>query len=86
MVKEICILEDLWLFVGKELLTMGYINEDVLISATVEEPGMRWLLLEREEWQNYLSLIDLRDANPIEHANETEQELAESGNSHNLIY
>lgn len=85
MAKEIRIPEDLWLFVGKELLTMGYINEDVLISATVEEPRMRWLLLEKQEWQDYLSLIDLRDTNPIEHANETEQELAESGNSHNLF-
>jgi hypothetical protein len=85
VVKEIRIPEDLWLFVGRELLTMGYINEDVLISATVEEPRMRWLLLEKEEWQNYLSLIDLRSTNPIEHANQTEQELTEYGNSHNLF-
>lgn len=85
VVKEIRIPEDIWLFVGRELLTMGYINEDVLISATVEEPRIAWLLLGKQEWQNYRSLIDLRDINPFEHAKETEEELEEYENSHNLF-
>jgi hypothetical protein len=85
MAKEIRIPEDLWLFVGRELLTMGYINEDVLTLATIEEPKMKWILLENDEWQNYRYLIDLHDTNPIEHAKETEQELAEYVNSNNLF-
>ena len=83
--KEIHVPEDLWLFVGRELLSRGYITEDVLIKATVEEPRMKWLLLEKEEWQIYRSLINLVDLNPIEHAKETEQELAETENTHNIF-
>ena len=85
MAKEIRIPEDLWVFVGRELLSRGYITEDVLIRATVEEPRMKWLLLEKKEWQTYLSLSDIIDLNPIEHAEETKQELEEIAEAHNLF-
>lgn len=82
---EIRIPEDLWLFVGRELRIRGFITEDILVWATVEEPKMKWLLLEKEEWQIYRSLSNLVDLNPVEHAEETEQELLESGNTHNIF-
>jgi hypothetical protein len=78
MVKEVRIPEDLWLFVGRELRSRGYITEDVFTWAMVEEPRMKWLLLEKEEWRNYRSRLDLTDLNPIEHAKETPQELIET--------
>lgn len=48
LAKEIHIPEDLWLFVGRELQSRGFITEDVLIRATIEEPKTKWLLLEKD--------------------------------------
>jgi hypothetical protein len=85
MVKEVCIPSDLWLFVGRELFEMHYITQDVYISAAIEEPKMKWFLLEKIEWQNFISMLDLRSPNPIEHANETEQDLEKWANTYCLF-
>ncbi len=85
MAIEVRIPEDLWSFVGMELKSRRYITQEVLVSAIVEEPKLKWLLLDCEEWQTYRSFSDLRDLNPIEHSEETQQELSETENTHAIF-
>jgi len=70
MAKEIIVPSDVWFFVGNELLKMGYINPEISISAVVNEPKIKWVLLEKEEWEAWCSILNLVDANPIEHKGE----------------
>lgn len=85
MSKEIRIPEDLWFFVGRELRSRGFITNDVLVRAMIEEPKVKWLLLEKEEWKTYRSNSSLVDLNPIEHAKETERELEQWEATHNIF-
>lgn len=55
MSKFVRIPNDLWDFVGKELIRRGYINRDVKISS-IKEPSIRWLLLDNDEWQIHTQL------------------------------
>ena len=55
MAKRILIPNDLWHFVGNELIERGYMNHDALLQ-TNEIPKIRWLLLGKEEWQAYSNL------------------------------
>lgn len=77
MAKEVYIPIDLWFFVGRDLLLKGYINEDTLINATLEEPKLKWLLLNREEWQSYFVESTIIVINPYEHADESKEEIKE---------
>jgi len=60
MAKRIAIPNDLWYFVGCELLERGYINRNALLR-TKETPKIRWELLGEEEWQAYshLNMLNL---------------------------
>jgi len=59
MLKRIEIPKDLWFFVGRVLVSIGCINENMLKSSVFNEPKIRWLLLENKDWKNYCSNIDL---------------------------
>jgi hypothetical protein len=59
MLKRIQIPNNLWLFVGRVLASIGCINENMLNSSVFNEPKIRWLLLEDKDWKNYCSNIDL---------------------------
>jgi len=77
MAKEVNVPLDLWLFVGNYLLSKGFIDEDTLIKATIEEPILRWLLLNKEEWQSYFVEPTIISMNPYEYPDESKEELAE---------
>ena len=85
MTIEVRIPEDLWSFVGTQLRSRGYISQDLLVSAIVEEPKLKWFLLDCREWQDYRSFSDLKDLNPIEHSEETQKELSETENTHAIF-
>jgi len=59
MLKRIQIPDDLWVFVGNTLVSIGCINFDKVDLSVYYEPKIRWLLLENEDWQNYCSNIEL---------------------------
>jgi hypothetical protein len=61
LAKRILIPNDLWHFVGNELIERGYMNHDALLQ-TIEIPKIRWLLLRKEEWQAY-SHLDMLNLN-----------------------
>jgi len=67
MSKFVRIPNDLWDFVGKELIERGYISRDVVISS-IKEPSIRWLLLNNEEWQIQTQL-NLLNAKLLEEQN-----------------
>ena len=62
---------------------MGHINQEVFISAVMDEPKIKWLLLEGNEWNVYRSNLVLQDTNTIEHAGE--KDLLEWENTHNVF-
>ena len=61
MAKRILIPNDLWHFVGNELIERGYMNHDARLE-TLETPKIRWLLLGKAEWQAY-SHLDMLNLN-----------------------
>ncbi len=79
MAKEIYIPEDIWLFVGRDLFSRGFTNEDTLINTTLEEPRLKWLLLNKEEWQSYFVEANIFTINPYEYPDESKEEIAEIG-------
>lgn len=58
MAKRIRIPNDLWHFVGNELIERGYMNHDARLEP-LETPKIRWLLLGKAEWQAYSHLDPL---------------------------
>jgi hypothetical protein len=49
MAKSVFIPAGLWHFVGIELLSLEYLNENSITTEVFEEPAIRWLLLNDEE-------------------------------------
>ena len=64
MTKRVRIPNDLWHFVGNELIGRGYMSHDAPVQ-TIEIPKIRWLLLGKEEWQAY-SHLDMLNLNNFE--------------------
>jgi hypothetical protein len=61
MVKSVFIPAGLWHFVGTELLSLEYLNNNFITPEVFEEPAIRWLLLNDEEWNKYSRIITLLD-------------------------
>ena len=59
MRKTVYIPQGLWQFVGKSLLSLGYINDDSLNININNEPLIRWRLLNNAEWQEDCEQIKL---------------------------
>jgi hypothetical protein len=72
MVRSIRIPNDLWFFVGRALSSLGYMDEDSSTLKKEETPTIRAILLEKEEWQNYCSQLNLINPN---RARDAEEEL-----------
>ena len=66
MPKSVFIPAELWHFVGRELLSLEYLNNDSITSEVFEKPAIRWLLLNDEEWNRYSEIITLIDPVSLE--------------------
>lgn len=66
MAKSVFIPAGLWHFVGSELLSLEYLNKDSITTEVFEEPAIRWLLLNDEEWNKYSEIITLLDPISLE--------------------
>ncbi|MGA2385425.1 MAG: hypothetical protein ABSG33_02710 [Candidatus Bathyarchaeia archaeon] len=76
MVKSIFIPAGLWHFIGSELITLEYVNNDSITSEVFDEPAIRWLLLNDDEWNKYSEIITLLDPVSLK-SNETKAESPE---------
>src|SRR3972149_4209071 len=63
MRKRLLYPSELWFFLGRELYSMGSISKSSLSQSILNEPAIRWLLLENEEWETYCSQIDFENPN-----------------------